>query len=81
MTKNKKIKYLMFVGLALVLAVSLVAGACAPAAQVGDEGAAEIAKLEAEVDDLESDVKAKDAEIDDLEDDIAALKKPAKVYR
>jgi len=78
MTRGKKIKYLMFVGLALALTSLL---ACAPAAPVGDEGAAEIAKLEAEVADLEGDVKAKDAEIDDLEDDIAALKKPAKVYR
>ena len=78
MTKGKKIKYLMFVGLALVLTSLL---ACAPAAPVGDEGAAEIAELEKEVADLEGDVKAKDADISDLEDEIAALKKPAKVYR
>jgi len=78
MTRGKKIKYLMFVGLALVLTSLL---ACAPAAPVGDEGAAEIAELEKEVADLEGDVKAKDADISDLEDEIAALKKPAKVYR
>ncbi len=32
MTRGKKFKYLMFVGLALALVASLVAGACAPAA-------------------------------------------------
>jgi TRAP-type mannitol/chloroaromatic compound transport system substrate-binding protein len=79
MTKGKKIKYVLFIGLALAL-TSLLACA-APAAPTGDEGAAEIAKLEAEIDDLEGDLKAKDAEIGDLEDDIEALKKPAKVYR
>ncbi|MFC1914949.1 TRAP transporter substrate-binding protein DctP [Chloroflexota bacterium] len=78
MTKGKKIKYVLFIGLALVLTSLL---ACAPAAPTGDEGSAEIAKLEDQVADLEGDVKAKDADIADLEDEIAALKKPAKVYR
>jgi len=81
MTKGKEIKYLMFIGLAVVLVGSLAFGACAPAAPTGEEGADEIAALEAEIADLEGDVKAKDAEISDLEDEIAALKKPAKVYR
>ncbi|MFC1913201.1 TRAP transporter substrate-binding protein DctP [Chloroflexota bacterium] len=78
MTKGKKAKYVLFIGLALALTSLL---ACAPAAPTGDAGAAEIAKLEAEVADLEGDVKAKDGEISDLEDEVDALKKPAKVYR
>jgi len=62
-----------------MLALPLVAGACAKAAP---EGAAEeeIAALEAEIDELEGDVTAKDAEISDLEDEIATLRAPAEVY-
>jgi len=76
MIMRNKIKYLMFVSLALVLAISLVAGACAKA--VPEEGAeAELqAKLAAE--------KAKSAgledEISDLEAEIEALRAPAKVW-
>lgn len=83
MRRGKKIKYLMFMGLALVLAGSLVAGACAPAAP--EEA---VAELEAEIADLEDDVAAEKAnvkdlkgDVSDLEKEIAALKKPAKVYR
>jgi len=82
--KSKEIKILMFIGMALVLTVSLVASACAPAAAPGEETAeleAEIADLEAEIDELEDEVSAKDSEISDLEDDIAALKKPAEVHK
>ena len=81
MSRGKRIKYLMFVGLALTLASSLVAGACAPAAPTGGEGAAEIAALEAEVADLEGDVSAEKAKAKKLQGEIDALKKPAKVYR
>jgi TRAP-type mannitol/chloroaromatic compound transport system substrate-binding protein len=78
MTKGKKIKYVLFIGLALALTSLL---ACAPAAPTGDEGMAEIAMLEGEVADLEDDLDAKDAEIADLEDELEAMMKPAKVYR
>jgi len=77
----KTIKYIVLVGLTFALAVSLVAGACAPAAPTGDEGAAEIAALEDDLADEKAKVKSLEGDIDDLEDDIAALKKPAKVYR
>jgi len=78
MIRGKRIKFLVFTTLALVLLVSLVAGACAKAAPEG-AAEAEIAALEAEIDELEGDVSAKDAEISDLEADIAALKAPGKV--
>jgi len=61
--------------------VPLVAGACAPAAPVGDEGAAEIAALEDDLAAEKAKVTSLEGDIGDLEDDIAALKKPAKVYR
>ena len=77
----KIIKYMVLVGLTLTLAISLVAGACAPAAPTGDEGAAEIAALEDDLAAEEAKVKSLEGDIDDLEDDIAALKKPAKVYK
>jgi len=67
--------------LAASLAVSLVAGACAPAAPTGEEGAAEIAALEADLSASEKEVKDLEGDVSDLEDEIAALKKPAKVYR
>ena len=74
----KKIKHLILPCLALVLAVSLVAGACAPAAP-GEEAdcskvEAELAASEKKVDDLEDEVASMDKEI-------AALKKPAEVQR
>ena len=78
MILGKKIKSLVFVSLALVLAVSLVAGACAKAVP---EGAAEeeIAALESKL----AAEKAKSAgfedDIADLEDEIAALKAQGKV--
>ncbi len=82
MSRGKRIKYLMFVGLAVTLVISLVAGACAPAAAPTDgEGAAEIAALEAEVTDLEGDVAAEKTKAKKLQDEIDTLKKPAKVYR
>ena len=76
MIMRNKIKYLMFVSLALVLAISLVAGACAKA--VPEEGAeaelqAKLAAEKAKVSDLEDDVS-------DLEDEIEALRAPAKVW-
>jgi TRAP-type mannitol/chloroaromatic compound transport system substrate-binding protein len=82
-------KYLILIGITLALAISLVAGACGPAAPTDGEGDgakdAEIASLEAEIADLEDDLdsleSAKDAEIKDLEDELAALQKPTKVYR
>ena len=77
----KTIKYIVLVGLTFVLAVSLVVGACAPAAPAGSEGAAEIAKLEGDLASSEKKVKSLEGDVDDLEDDIAALQKPAKVYR
>lgn len=73
------IKYLMFMGLALALAGSLVAGACAPAAP--EEAAEEIAELEAEIADLKDDVAAEKAKTKDLEKEISALKKPAEVHK
>jgi len=86
MIRGKEIKYLITGGLALVLAASLVAGACAPAAP--PEVAEEVAELEEEIADLEDEVAAKDREIaglegdvGDLEDEVAALKKPAEVYQ
>ena len=79
---GKKTKHRMFFGLMLVLVVSLVAGACAPAAApTGGAGAAEIAALEADVADLEGDVSAEKAKAKKLQDELDALKKPAKVYR
>jgi TRAP-type mannitol/chloroaromatic compound transport system substrate-binding protein len=78
--KVKKIKYLMFFGMALILAASLVAGACAPAAPTGDEGAEEIAKLEADLAAEKSKVKGLEDEVSDLEKEIAALKKPTEVH-
>ena len=82
----KKLKNLVVGGLVLALAVSLVAGACAPAAP--EEVAEEVAELEEEIADLEDEVAAKDREIAglegdvaDLEDEIAALKKPAEVTK
>ncbi len=81
----KKLKSLLGGVLALALAISLVAGACAPAAP--EEVAEEIAELEAEIADLEDDVAAEKAktaaekaEVSDLEKEIAALKKPAEVF-
>lgn len=76
MIMRNKIKYLMFVSLALVLAISLVAGACAKA--VPEEGAeaelqAKLAAEKAKVTDLED-------EVSDLEDEIEALRAPAKVW-
>ena len=74
----KTIKYIFWVGLTFVLAVSLMAGACAPAAP--EEVAEEIAELEADLAASEKKVKSLGDEVDDLEDEIAALKKPAEVY-
>jgi len=78
----KKLKSVIVGGLALVLAISLVAGACAPV-----EVPEEIAKLEAEIADLEDDVAAEKtktaaekAKVSDLEKEITALKKPAEVF-
>ncbi|MFC1914944.1 TRAP transporter substrate-binding protein DctP [Chloroflexota bacterium] len=77
----KTTKCLIILGMSLILVISLLAGACAPAAPTGDEGAAEIAKLEDELADEKANVKSLEGDIDDLEDDIAALQEPAKVYR
>ena len=76
----KTTKYLILLGMSLVLAVSLLAGACAPAAPVGDEGAAEIAALEGDLAAEKAKVTSLEGDIGDLEDEIAVLKKPAKVY-
>ncbi len=65
--------------LALVLAISLVAGSCAPAAPTGEEGAEEIAKLEKEVAAEKAKAAAVEKKVGDLEKEIAALKKPAEV--
>lgn len=75
MIMRNKIKYLMFVSLALVLAISLVAGACAPAAP--EE---EVAELEAELAAEKAKVTDLEDEVSDLEDEIEALRKPAKVW-
>ena len=78
MIRGKKVKFLVFASLALVLAVSLVAGACAPAAP---EGAAEeeIAALEAELAAEKAKTKAAEGDVSDLEAEIAALKAPGEV--
>jgi TRAP-type C4-dicarboxylate transport system substrate-binding protein len=83
----KLTKYLIALSISLILAVSLLIGACTPAAPSNGDGDgngakdAEIAALKADIADLEDDLDAKDDEIKDLEDDLAALQKPAKVYR
>ncbi len=70
----KTIKYLTFVGLALIMTLSLVATSCAPAAPTGEEGAEEVARLE-------GDLAASEKKVSSLEKEIAALKKPAKVFK
>jgi TRAP-type mannitol/chloroaromatic compound transport system substrate-binding protein len=83
MTKGKRIKYLLFVCLALALTSLLACGPAAPSNGEGDcsDVEADLAASEKKVSDLEDDLDAKDDEIKDLEDDLAALQKPAKVYR
>ena len=78
MIRGKKVKFLVFVTLALVLVISLVAGACAEAAP---EGAAEeeIAALESELAAEKAKTKAAEGEVSDLEAEIAALKAPGEV--
>jgi TRAP-type mannitol/chloroaromatic compound transport system substrate-binding protein len=76
MFRSIKTKYFILVGLALV--ISLIAGACAPAAPTGEEVdcsdvEADLAASEKKVDDLED-------EVSDLEKEIADLKKPAEVF-
>ncbi len=72
-----KFKTLVFLGLALILAVSLVAVACSGNGGTTADCSAVESQLAAE--------KAKTAQlqgqVSDLEDDLAALQKPAKVYR
>lgn len=77
MTRGKKIKYLIFGGLALVLAISLVASACAPAAPPE----AEVAKLQEEVAAEKAKTAAAEAEVSKLESEIAALRAPAEVTK
>ena len=77
-------KKILLIPLVLLLAISLVATACAaPPAEVPEE----VAELEEEIADLEDEVAAKDREIvglegdiEDLEDEVAALRKPAEVF-
>jgi len=85
MIGGKKIKSLVFVSLALVLALSLVAGACAPAAP--EEAAEEVAALESKlaaekskVSSLQGEVADLEDEVADLEDEITGLRAPAEVY-
>ncbi len=85
MIGGKKIKPLVFVSLALVLALSLVAGACAPAAP--EEAAEEVAALESKlaaekskVSSLEGEVSDLEGEVSDLEGEIAELRAPAEVF-
>ncbi len=78
----KKKKLLMLMGsicLSLVLA-ALLFPACAPAAPTGEEGAEEIAELEADLAASGKKVDALEDDVSDLEKEIAALKKPAEVY-
>ena len=74
MIRGKKVKFLVFASLALVLAVSLVAGACAPAAP--EEG---VAELEAELAAEKAKVSGLQGDVSDLEAEIAALKAPGEV--
>ena len=74
MIRGKKVKFLVFASLALVLAVSLVAGACAPAAP--EEG---VAELEAELATEKAKVSGLQGDVSDLEAEIAALKAPGEV--
>jgi TRAP-type C4-dicarboxylate transport system substrate-binding protein len=79
MLRSKKIKYLVLLGVALALVISLVAGACAPAAPTGEE--ADCSDVEAELTSEKAKVSDLEDEVSDLEAEIAGLKKPAKVYR
>lgn len=77
MIRGKKVKFLVFATLALVLVISLVAGACAPAAPEAAEE--EIAALESELAAEKAKTKAAEGEVSDLEAEIAALKAPGEV--
>jgi len=76
---TKMIKGLIFGILALLLAISLIAAACAPAAPTGEE--ADCSDVEADLAAEKANVKSLEDEVSDLEADIDALKEPAKVYR
>ena len=78
MIRGKKVKFLVFATLALVLVISLVAGACAKAAPEG-AAEAEIAALEAELAAEKAKTKAAEGDVSDLEAEIAALKAPGEV--
>jgi len=78
MIRGKKIKLLVFVTLALVLVISLVAGACAKAAPEG-AAEAEIAALESKLAAEKAKSAGLEGDVSDLEAEIAALRAPAKV--
>jgi TRAP-type C4-dicarboxylate transport system substrate-binding protein len=79
MIRGKMGKYVVLVALALVLVISLIAGACAPAAPT--DGEADCSDVEAELKAEKAKVSDLEGDVSDLEDELAELKKPAKVYR
>jgi len=78
-----KLKSIIVGGLSLALALSLVAGACAPAVPEAEE----IAELEVELkaekakaSDLEDEVSDLEKEVSDLEKEVTALRKPVPTH-
>jgi TRAP-type mannitol/chloroaromatic compound transport system substrate-binding protein len=79
---SKKIKSLVFLGLALVLTFSLVAVACAPKAPVGEVVPKEqLTKAQADLAAEKQKTAAAEKKTKDLEAQLAAGQKPAEVYR
>ena len=81
---SKKIKSLVFLGLALVLTFSLVAVACAPKAQApsGDlVPKSDLTKAQADLAAEKQKTAAAEKKTKDLEAQLAAGQKPAEVYR